>query len=265
MYRKIRISSILCAAFIVCGATLSPVSAQDSSDHNVYYKGGITRGDPSRKSICLVFTAADRADGTKPIIEALKRHGVKGAFFFTGVFFERFPDEVRTLLDEGHYVGSHSYGHLLYAPWENGDSTIVSRKEFTDDMAKSFAKMGEFGITAETSPYWIPPYEHYNDTISKWSAEMGLKLMNYTSGTRTNGDYTTPDMKSYMSSDYIMNSVLEYERTHTDGLNGHFMLIHLGTSPLRTDKFYNRLDELIVKLEDLGYEFVSVKDMIENQ
>lgn len=246
------------SVFSGCGSTRNT-----TEDHNIYYKGGITRGDPSRKRISLVFTAADKADGAKPIMATLKRHGIKGGFFFTGEFFERFPDEVRALLADGHYVGSHSYGHLLYAPWGGADSTLVSREEFVQDLEKSFAKMGEFGITMENSPYWIPPYEHYNDTISKWSEELGLRLINYTEGTRTNGDYTTPDMKNYMSSDYIMQSVLEYEKTRENGLNGHFMLIHFGTSPLRTDKFYNRLDELIVTLKGLGYEFVSVEEMIE--
>ncbi len=260
-----RIFFTLLAVLSLCSVSGTGVPAQVSrQDHNVYYKGGITRGDPSRKRICLVFTAADKADGAKPIMAALKKHGIKGGFFFTGEFFERFPEEVRALLADGHYVSSHSYAHLLYAPWGGVDSTLVSREEFVADMEKSYTKMGEFGITKENSPYWIPPYEHYNDTISKWSEELGLRLMNYTEGTRTNGDYTTPDMKNYMSSDYIMQSVLDYEKTRQNGLNGHFMLIHFGTSPLRTDKFYNRLDELITTLEGLGYEFVSVRNLIEN-
>ncbi|MCQ2138206.1 MAG: hypothetical protein MJY60_05825 [Bacteroidales bacterium] len=44
-----------------------------------------------------------------------------------------------------------------------------------------------------------------------------------------------------------------------DGLNGHILLIHLGTSDLRSDKFYDRLDELIEKLLAKGYSFTALK------
>ncbi len=34
----------------------------------------------------------------------------------------------------------------------------------------------------------------YNAQISAWTAERGLTLVNFTPGTRSNADYTTPDM-----------------------------------------------------------------------
>ena len=68
---------------------------------------------PTKKQITLVFTAADKADGADAIISTLKKHGIKGGFFFTGEFYELYPDVVKRLLDEGHFVGSHSYGHLF--------------------------------------------------------------------------------------------------------------------------------------------------------
>ena len=42
-------------------------------------------------------------------------------------------------------------------------------------------------------------------------------------------------------------------------------MIHLGTSELRTDKLYNRLGEIIDMLQDRGYRFVTVKEMIEGR
>lgn len=48
-----------------------------------------------------------------------------------------------------------------------------------------------------------------------------------------------------------------------EGLNGHLMLIHLGTDNRRTDKFYNGyLDKLIKTLERKGYTFVPVLEAI---
>ena len=237
-------------------------NAAPSVDNNVYVNGGINRGDPSQKKICLVFTAADRADGADMIISTLKDFNIKGGFFYTGQFYELFPDVVERLIADGHYVGSHSFGHLLYASWDDPASLLVTKEEFEADMLKSFEVMKPFGITMENAPYFIPPYEHYNAQIAEWAGEMGLQVINFTPGTGSNGDYTTPDMSNYMSNDYIMDRILKYEENEPNGLNGHFMLIHFGTHPDRTEKFYNRLPELITTLQERGYEFVGVEEML---
>lgn len=228
------------------------------TDNNIYQDGGIIRTDPSVKHIDFVFTAADKADGAERIISTLRKYNIKGGFFFTGEFFEMYPDVVRRLVAEGHYVGSHSYGHLLYAPWGNRDSLLVTRQEFNEDIFKSYKVLREFGIT--NAPYFIPPYEHYNATISSWARQLGLQVINYTPGTITNGDYTTPEMKRYFSSKEILSRIWEYERTDSNGLNGHIMLIHFGTDPARTDKFYDKLPGLIRELRRKGYSFTPLKD-----
>lgn len=228
------------------------------TDNNIYRDGGIIRTDPSVKHIDFVFTAADKADGAERIISTLRKYNIKGGFFFTGEFFEMYPDVVRRLVAEGHYVGSHSYGHLLYAPWGDRDSLLVTRQEFNEDIFKSYKVLREFGIT--DAPYFIPPYEHYNSTISSWARQLGLQVINYTPGTLTNGDYTTPEMKRYFSSKEILSIIWEYERTDPNGLNGHIMLIHFGTDPARTDKFYDKLPGLIRELRRKGYSFTPLKD-----
>lgn len=237
-------------------ATAAHLTTQ--TDNNIYQDGGIIRTDPSVKHIDFVFTAADKADGAERIISTLRKYNIKGGFFFTGEFFEMYPDVVRRLVAEGHYVGSHSYGHLLYAPWGNRDSLLVTRQEFNEDIFKSYKVLREFGIT--NAPYFIPPYEHYNATISSWARQLGLQVINYTPGTITNGDYTTPEMKRYFSSKEILSRIWEYERTDSNGLNGHIMLIHFGTDPARTDKFYDKLPGLIRELRRKGYSFTPLKD-----
>ena len=64
---------------------------------------------------------------------------------------------IKTLLDKGHYVGGHSYGHLLYMPWENPDSLLVTREEFEADMMKSYDLIRKAGIEYKDAPLYIPP------------------------------------------------------------------------------------------------------------
>lgn len=228
------------------------------SSGNVEDAGGIIRTDPSKKQITLVFTAADKADGADVIRQTLKQQQIQGAFFFTGGFYKEFPEVVKALKQDGHYLGAHSNDHLLYCAWEKRDSTLVTREVFTKDMAENYRLMAEAGIRATEAPLFIPPYEWYNEEVAGWAQGMGLKIVNFTPGTGSNADYTTPDMKNYKSSKDIYNRIMKVEAS--EGLNGHLLLVHFGTHPDRTDKFYNQLEKLIKALKKKGYTFVPIRE-----
>ena len=170
--------------------------------------------------------------------------------------------KVRRLLKDKHYVSCHGYSHLLYFPWDRSDTMLVSREEFRRDMEKAYETMAPFGIKKKKAYYFVPPFEHFNDTISAWAKEMGLQLINNTYGTLTYGDYTTPDMARYYSSNYIMERTMRIAGEEPHGINGHILLIHFGTSERRTDKFYNRLPQLIENLKKMGYEFADLSKVI---
>ena len=234
------------------------MAARTVPDGAVYYEDGIVRGDPAGRHIDFVFTSADKNDGAAPIIATLRKFNIRAAFFFTGEFYEKFPDTVRQLVEEGHYVGSHSYGHLLYFPWGKPDSLSVTREQFNEDIFRSYALLREAGI--DDAPYFLPPYEHYNATVASWARMLGLQLVNYTNGTATNGDYTLPSMKNYYSSKTIFGKIHACEAADPNGLGGHIMLMHLGTEPERTDKFYNQLPKLIRELKRKGYTFTPLRE-----
>jgi peptidoglycan/xylan/chitin deacetylase (PgdA/CDA1 family) len=108
----------------------------------------------------------------------------------------------------------------------------------------------------------MPAYEWYNDQISAWTSELGLTLINYSPGTRSHADYTTPDLDHYISSDAILQSIVSYEAKDGHDLNGFILLSHVGTAPERTDKFYLRLDELIAYLKRRGYRFQRIDELL---
>jgi len=179
-------------------------------------------------------------------------------FFFTGDYY-RNPDNhkfISDLVKDKHYVGAHSDKHLLYAPWEHRDSLLVDKTTFTQDLENNYAEMAKFGIRKEMAQYFMPPYEWYNRTIVEWTEDLNLKLINYTPGTNSNSDYTIPSMgKKYNSSNKIYDSILNYEKEAENGLNGFYLLLHVGTHPDRTDKFYSKLGDLLDELAARGYSF----------
>lgn len=219
-------------------------------------EGAVIRMDTTKANVYLLFSAHDFNDGGEIIAKTLKENQVKASFFFTGDFYSNASNKklIEKLRADGHYLGAHSDKHLLYADWSKRDSLLLSRDEFESDLKANYQKMKEAGIDILDSKYFLAPYEWYNKSIVDWSYQLGLTLVNFTPGIRTNADYTTPDMKSYKSSDWILNDLKAKEDKLQGKLNGSMILIHLGTSDKRTDKLYNRLGELIDFLKSRGYQ-----------
>jgi len=227
-------------------------------------QGGIIRGDKSQKSLALIFTGGDFADGGQHIRNVLKKKNIKASFFFTGDFY-RDPDNHELILQlksDGHYLGPHSDKHLLYCSWENRNELLVTKQKFTSDILNNYKEMEAFGLNKKGSTYFIPPYEWYNQAISNWAMELGIILFNFTPGTLSNADYTTPSMPNYKSSEEILKSIKEYEKSNEWGLNGFILLLHIGTHPDRTDKFYFYLEDLINYIDQKGYTFLKVDELL---
>lgn len=254
--------SLLCFLLLLlsgCGANKMRLK------HTESHLGAITRGNTTKKQIALVLTGHEYAEGGAHILKTLDSLQRKASFFFTGDFYRNpdFSDLIASLRKQGHYLGAHSDKHLLYCDWEQRDSLLVSRKEFSEDLLNNYAEMRRFGIAKEEAAYFLPPYEWYNDSISAWTRELGLQLINFTHGTLSHADYTTPSMPSYRSSRIIFDSILEHEAGQPKGLKGFILLIHIGAGPERTDKFYLLLGELMQELRLRGYDFVRVDELFE--
>ena len=211
----------------------------------------------------MVFTGDEFADGGISIRNTLKKENIKASFFFTGRFYrnKNFRSIIRKLKNDGHYLGAHSNDHLLYADWSKRDSLLVTKAQFTTDLLKNYEAMHSFGIKIKEASYFLPPYEWYNDTIAAWTDELDLQLINYTPGTLSHADYTTPADKNYRNSRTIYNSIADFEQAR--GLNGFILLMHIGTDSKRTDKFYHYLSQLITLLKDKGYQFKRVDTMLQ--
>lgn len=227
--------------------------------------GAIVRGDVSKKEIALVLTGDEYGDGGFPIARTLQKHRVRASFFLTGNFYlnPSFRDLVLALKKRGHYLGPHSDKHLLYADWTKRDSLLVTETEFKKDLLANYDRMSDFGIRKTDAPFFLPPYEWYNLRIARWTRDLRLQLVNFTPGTRSPADYTYPEMEGrYVSSDKIYQSIMSCEENDPHGLNGFMLLIHIGTDPRRTDKFYHKLDILLTELKGRGYRFVTIPELL---
>jgi peptidoglycan/xylan/chitin deacetylase (PgdA/CDA1 family) len=234
-----------------------------------YSHGGIIRGDSTRKTLALVFTGHEFFEGGDFIAQTLKQEKIKANFFFTGELYNNLQGSILVdkLWKQGHFMSNHSAHHLLYCDWINRDSLLIDRESFEIDL---FGPNERLAHMAESSPggykpfprFFLPPYEWYNDTIAAWTRRWDIQLINYTPGTLSTADYTTPDLKNYRSSETIYRSIIDYEKTHHSGLNGFILLMHVGAGPERADKFYKHLPQLIKYLKSKGYKFQTVDELL---
>lgn len=259
---KLRMIAFFAALILICFAR---IGLEEQTKLLIYDHGAIIRGDTGEKKIALVFTGHEFADGGEMIRRILKTRNAKSSFFFTGDFY-RSPanaELISGLAEDGHYLGPHSDKHLLYCSWEDREKLLVMKDGFRKDILDNYKAMEMFGIKKNKAPYFIPPYEWYSEAIVAWARELGITVINFTPGTLSNADYTTPEMPNYRSSDQIYKSIMDYEESDPNGLKGFILLIHIGTHSDRNDKFYKKLERLMEELEAKGYVFVRVDSLLQ--
>lgn len=227
-----------------------------------YDYGAITKGNPTKKEIALIFTGDEYYEGLATIKKTLDKSKVKAGFFLTGRMYRNkaVQNILKIIYQQHHYMGPHSDQHLLYNAWEKRDSMLLTKDSLLKDLYNNYKAMNALGISFKKK-YFIPPYEWWNQQIADWVKEAGIQLFNFSYGTRTNADYTYPEMgSSYQSTDSILKKL--YQLESAKGLNGSIILIHIGTDQRRKDKLYNSLSTMIRYLKAKGYRFKRIDELL---
>ncbi|QDV75811.1 glycoside hydrolase family 9 protein [Botrimarina mediterranea] len=225
-------------------------------------EGGVVRGPRDEKRLAMVFTGGSYGEGAVTILDALENRGLRGSFFVTGDYLAMADQApiLRRMIDGGHYLGPHSHAHLLYAPWEDRSRSLVTEREFKEDLEANLAELRKLGACQTSPVYFIPPYEYYIDQHSKWSGEMGCVLFNFTPGSGSNRDWAPESHRSFRPSKQIAQEILDFEAREPDGLNGFLLLLHLGSD--RKDKMPPHVGPLLDELIARGYAFARVDELL---
>jgi peptidoglycan/xylan/chitin deacetylase (PgdA/CDA1 family) len=228
-------------------------------------EGAIRRASTAKKELALLFTADEHVDGADSIFKTLTDRDVRAAFFLTGNALDApsMRDWTRRAIEAGHYVGPHSDGHVLYAPWEKRQQTLVSESRFRADLYRNLAELGELGADRSPPICFVPPFEWHNAQHTAWAKELGCQMINFTAGSGSHRDFAPEDHEAFVPSKELIGKILAHERTSETGLNGHLLLFHLGTT--RKDKVYVRLGGLIDELLARGYAIVRVDRLLNRQ
>ena len=195
-------------------------------------------GDAEEQVLYLTFDAGYENGCTEKMLDVLKQHEVKAAFFLVGNYIEKNGDLVRRMVEEGHTVGNHTMHH--YDMSKLSDKAAFS-KELTDLEALYKETTGQ-----EIPKYYRPPQGIYSEENLAMAKELGYKTVFWSLA------YVDWNNDSQPTREYAFDKLLP--RTHT----GAVVLLH---STSRTNA--EILDELLTRWKEQGYRFGTLEELFE--
>ena len=174
------------------------------------------------------------AEDFDSMMETLDKHNVKATFFMTGGFVSDNPECVKTLVEKGHEPGNHSEHHY--------DMATITAGEMKTEIMDVHKKVKE--LTGKDMKVFRPPYGSYNNELIDTVYGCDYYPIQW--------DVDSLDWKNYG-----MQNIIDTVCNHKSLDCGSIILCHLGA------KYTSQaLDEMLTKLQDMGYEIVPVSKLI---
>ncbi|OIK14379.1 polysaccharide deacetylase family sporulation protein PdaB [Bacillus sp. MUM 116] len=193
----------------------------------------IYRGE---KDIALSFNIGWGDEKAKPILNTLKKEGVKSAtFFLAGSWAERHPDIVSSIVKEGYEIGILGYAYENYKSLE--DAKI--RKDISKAQ-EVFTKLNVKNIKLLRAPTG-----HFDERTLKIAEVYGYTVVHWSVDSQ---DWTNPGVKT------IVANVEKAKK-------GDIVLLHASDSAKQTLK---ALPAIIQEIHHKGLKLISVSEMIAN-
>ena len=191
--------------------------------------------ETEKKQIALTFDDGPHPTLTPKILEILARYHVPATFFMVGQNVLNYPKAARAVIDAGHEVGNHTFTHPHIAS--------LNEQAIFEEIGRCEDALGKL---CEYRPHILrTPQGVLTPSLEKCLLEEDYILVLWSLDTR---DW---DNKS---TDAIVRSVL-------DGVkSGDIILMHdyIGYN----SKTPEALETIIPELLSLGYEFVTVSELL---
>lgn len=212
-------------------APIANATSRALKEYNAFYVG-----DDEEKVIYLTFDAGFENGYTESILDTLKKHDVKAAFFLVGHYLEEEPLLVKRMVDEGHIVGNHTYHHP--------DMSQISEKESFSKELTSLEELYKQITGTDMKKYYRPPQGKFNEDNLIMANELGYKTIFWSLA------YVDWYNDKQPTKEQAFNKLVP--RIHP----GAVLLLH-STSKTNSEI----LDELLIKYKEEGYVFKSLDDL----
>ena len=211
-----------------------PIGNADAASLRRY--DAVYLGDTEEKVLYLTFDAGYENGCTAQILDTLKAHNAKAAFFVVGNYLETAPELVQRMADEGHLVGNHTWHHYDM-------SRIAEEQAFSADLTRVEEKYRE--LTGQAmKKYYRPPQGVYSEENLRMAQALGYRTVFWS---LAYVDWLQDDQPT---AEEAFSKLLP--RTHP----GAIVLLH---STSATNAAI--LDDLLTRWEEAGYRFGSLEEI----
>jgi peptidoglycan/xylan/chitin deacetylase (PgdA/CDA1 family) len=199
-----------------------------------FFVSATCRGDPAAKRVALTFDDGPDPAATPGLLEVLRRHQIKAAFFPIGRKTRDYPEMIKQIDQEGHILGNHSFRHVW---WTN---FLVSRAL---DREIGMVQEAIEAAVGKVPAYFRPPMGLTNPHLKRALKKHGLSVLGW--------DVRPFDTTA--SAEKVIERVLKKIR------NGSIIALHdTGRAPAELARF---IDELGTKIEERGYTFGDLEQL----
>ncbi len=195
-------------------------------------------GDAAQKVLYLTFDAGYENGCTGKILDVLKKHEVKAAFFLVGNYIEKNADLVRRMVDEGHTVGNHTMHHP--------DMSAISDKAAFSKELQDLESLYKETTGKDLPKYYRPPQGVYSEENLRMAKELGYKTVFWSLA------YVDWNNDAQPTKEQAFEKLLP--RVHP----GAVVLLH-STSKTNAEI----LDELLTKWKEEGYRFGTIEELFQ--
>ncbi len=214
------------------GTPTGNASTEFLKQYNAFYVG-----DTTKKEVYLTFDAGYENGYTPSILDTLKKHDVKAAFFVVGNYIETSPELINRMVDEGHIVGNHTYHH----PDMSKISDMASFQKELQDLETLYRET----TGQEMEKFYRPPQGKFSERNLRQASELGYKTV-------------------FWSLAYV-DWYVDKQPTREEALNKLLPRIHPGAVILLHSTSATNaeiLDEFLTTLKAQGYTFGTLNDIV---
>jgi peptidoglycan/xylan/chitin deacetylase (PgdA/CDA1 family) len=196
-------------------------------------------GSATEHEVALTFDDGPSPVYTEQILGLLKKYNAKATFFVLGRKVEQYPKIIKTMLEEGHEVGNHTYDH----PHLNQTAKPKCEQELErTDMDLDLLGCGD-------KPDLVrPPYSAYDKQLTSYLTHTNRALVLWS---LDSGDWKGLDAKT------IEHNVLDRVK------NGSIIVFHDSDEKDQADRrpTVEALKVILPALQARGYRLVTVSEM----
>lgn len=187
------------------------------------------------KIIALTFDDGPSPHNTLRVLDILKKNDIKATFFWVGQELKSYPKIAQQVVAEGHAIGNHTWHHS----YRHMDERTSAHE--LDDTADLIYK-----TTGVTTTIFRPPGGILNNGVADYAKKKNYAIVMWSNDPM---DYRP------LPAQRLFNNVIRKAQP------GGIVLMHDGGG--RHAATVEALPQIIAKLKELGYKFVTVPELLE--